>query len=134
MKDLEAEGQAVVLELRGLALLSGHDSGGAGGATTAGRTYRTGRAVAEAPGSTTGQTPAVIWFLAIVDLAAGAYLLVYAYRRERRDKPGVLAVGVTLVVCAALLGGLGTWQAAQEPATPVGPSSPDVPPRTVKAA
>jgi len=26
------------------------------------------------------------------------------------DKPGVLAVGVTLVVCAALLGGLGTWQ------------------------
>jgi len=56
---------------------------------------------------------------------------VYAHRRERRDKPGVLAVGVTLVVCAALLGGLGTWQAVREPAAPVGPGSPDVPARTV---
>ncbi len=63
----------------------------------------------------------MIWFLAVVDLAAGAYLLVYAHRRERWDKPGVLGVGVTLVVCAALLGGLGTWQAVQEPAAPVGP-------------
>jgi len=73
----------------------------------------------------------VIWFLAVLDLAAGAHLLVYAHRRERRDKPGVLSVGVTLVVCAALLGGLGTWQAVQEPAAPVRPGAPDLPARTV---
>jgi cytochrome oxidase assembly protein ShyY1 len=73
----------------------------------------------------------VVWFLAVIDLTAGAYLLVYAQRRERRDKPGVLAVGVTLVVCAALLGGLGTWQALQEPAEPVAPGAPDLPARTI---
>jgi hypothetical protein len=73
----------------------------------------------------------MIWFLAVIDLAAGAYLAVYAHRRERRDKPGVLAVGVTLVVCAALLGGLGTWQAVQEPAEPVAPGSRDVPVKTM---
>ena len=73
----------------------------------------------------------MLWFLVAIDLAAGAYLLVYAQRRERRDKPGVLAVGVTLVVCAALLAGLGSWQALQQPAQPVAPGSPDLPARTV---
>lgn len=71
----------------------------------------------------------MIGFLAVVDLAAGAYLR-DAHRRERRDKPGVLSVGLTLVVCAALLGGVGTRQAV-EPATPVGPGLTDLPPRTV---
>jgi cytochrome c-type biogenesis protein CcmH/NrfG len=69
----------------------------------------------------------VIWFLAVIDLAAGAYLLAYA---QRRDKHGMLAVGATLVVCAALLGGLGTWQARQQPAQPVAPGTPDLPART----
>ncbi len=73
----------------------------------------------------------MICFLAVIDLATGAYLFLYAHRRERRDRPGVLAVGVSLVVCAVLLGGLGTWLAVQEPAEPIAPSSPDVPARTV---
>lgn len=71
----------------------------------------------------------MLWFLAVIDLAAGAYLLVYAQSRARREKPGVLAVGVTLVVCATLLGGLGTWQALQKPAEPVAPGAPSVPAR-----
>lgn len=41
--------------------------------------------------------------LALLDAAAGAYLLVYAVQRERRDKPGVLVTGVLLLMCAAAL-------------------------------
>lgn len=41
--------------------------------------------------------------LALVDAAAGGYLLVYAVRRERRDKPGVMVTGVVLLMCAAVL-------------------------------
>ncbi len=74
------------------------------------------------------QTPAVIWFIAVIDLAAGAYLLAHA---QRQDKHGMLAVGATLIVCSALLGGLGTWQARQQPAQPVAPGAPDLPARTV---
>ena len=66
--------------------------------------------------------------MAVIDLVAGAYLLAYA---QRQDKRRMLAVGATLVVCAALLGGLGTWQAGQQPAQPVGPGAPDLPARTV---
>ena len=79
------------------------------------------------PAAAPGRLRPAIWVLAAIDLAAGAYLLVYAQRRERRDKPGVLAVGVTLFVCAALLGGLGSWQALQEPAEPVALDSSDLP-------
>lgn len=73
----------------------------------------------------------MLWFLAAVDLAAGAYLLTYVQRRQLRDKPAMLAVGVTLVVCAALLGGLGTWQALQGPAAPGAPGAPSLPARMV---
>lgn len=41
--------------------------------------------------------------LAALDGAAGAYLVRYAVQRERRDKDAVLAVGVFLLVCAAVL-------------------------------
>ena len=44
--------------------------------------------------------------LALVDAAAGGYLVRYALRREQRDKDAVLAVGVFLLVCAAVLVGL----------------------------
>lgn len=56
----------------------------------------------------------MIWLLALVDLAAGIYLLDWALRREQRDKPGVLAVGAVLLLCAVLLGGLGLRQVEQE--------------------
>jgi drug/metabolite transporter (DMT)-like permease len=49
----------------------------------------------------------MIWLLAGADAAAGLYLVLYAYGRERRDKPGVLIVGVVLLLCAAMLAGLG---------------------------
>ena len=41
--------------------------------------------------------------LALIDAAAGAYLIRYAIRRERRDKDAVLAIGMFLLVCAGLL-------------------------------
>ena len=41
--------------------------------------------------------------LAAIDAGVGAYLIRYAIRRERRDKDGVLAVGIFLVICAGLL-------------------------------
>ena len=41
--------------------------------------------------------------LAVMDAAAGAYLIRYALRRERRDKDAVLAVGIFLLICAGLL-------------------------------
>ena len=66
--------------------------------------------------------------MAVIDLAGGSYLLAYA---QRQGKHGMLAVGVTLVVCAALLSGLGTWQARQQPAQPVAPGAPDLPARMV---
>ena len=41
--------------------------------------------------------------LAALDAAAGAYFIRYAVRGERRDKDGVMAVGIVLVICAGLL-------------------------------
>ena len=41
--------------------------------------------------------------LAVLDAAAGAYFIRYAVRRERRDKDGVMAVVIFLVICAGLL-------------------------------
>lgn len=46
-----------------------------------------------------------LW-LALLDAVAGVYLVVYALRRERRDKPVVLVTGLFLLVCAAALGWL----------------------------
>lgn len=40
---------------------------------------------------------------AVLDAAAGAHLVLYALRRERRDKDAVLAVGLFLLVCAVVL-------------------------------
>jgi hypothetical protein len=53
-----------------------------------------------------------LW-LALGDAAVGIYLVVYAVRRERRDKPAVLATGFVLLVCAAALGLLGLSEALQ---------------------
>jgi hypothetical protein len=44
--------------------------------------------------------------LALLDAAVGVYLIAYAIRRERRDKPAVLVVGIFLLACAAALGWL----------------------------
>jgi hypothetical protein len=63
--------------------------------------------------------PGVIWIVAATDLAAGGYLLGWALRREQRDKAGVQAVGILLLLCGLLLGALGLWQTTQ--ATPVPP-------------
>ena len=41
--------------------------------------------------------------LAVLDVTAGAYFIRYAVRRERRDKDGVMAVGIFLVIRAGLL-------------------------------
>lgn len=56
--------------------------------------------------------------LAGADAFAAAYLLV-SLRRERRNRPGVLVVGVLLVSCAVALAVL-SWpgQAHRRPPTP----------------
>lgn len=68
----------------------------------------------------------MLWLLAAVDLTAGLYLIVWALRREERDRPGVFAVGVMLLVCAIVIAGLGVFRAQDEtsvvpPVAPVGP-------------
>ncbi len=62
----------------------------------------------------------LVWLLAALDAAAALNLIAVAYRRDRRDKPGVLVVGILLVTCAILLVGIAAWQAAprSEPAVP----------------
>lgn len=57
------------------------------------------------------------WFLSLLDLAAGAYLLGWALRREKRDKDAVLAVGILLLFCAVLLAAL-ALSAPNEPSEP----------------
>ena len=52
----------------------------------------------------------LVFALAAVDAAVGAYLIRYALPRERRDKDAVLAVGISLVFCSALLVGLALWR------------------------
>jgi hypothetical protein len=51
--------------------------------------------------------------LALVDAAAGLYLLQYAVRHQRRDKGALLVTAAFLLVCAVALG----WSArpAEEP-------------------
>lgn len=45
----------------------------------------------------------VTFLLALADGAAWAYLVHYAVHREQRDKDGVLAVSIFLLICAAFL-------------------------------
>jgi drug/metabolite transporter superfamily protein YnfA len=47
--------------------------------------------------------PGVTLLLAAVDGVVGAYLVWYAARRERRDKPAVMVTGIFLLACAAIL-------------------------------
>lgn|GEM_PF-3753703 len=51
-------------------------------------------------------TVAVLLLLAVADAAGGAWLLRYGRRRERRDAPAVLVVGVLLLVCSVTPGGI----------------------------
>lgn len=70
-----------------------------------------------------------LWAVIAADAAAGVYLLAWALRRERRDKPAVLAVGVLLLLCAATLGLLGARHGdppiAPQPPAPSTPAAPD---------
>lgn len=64
--------------------------------------------------------------LVAADAATGVYLIFYALRRERRDKPGVLIVGSMLVLCAAALliisaAGSARRPPAPQPGPPTGP-------------
>lgn len=61
--------------------------------------------------------------LAALDALAEGYLSGWVLRRERRDKSGVLAVGVLLLACAVGLVGAAVWKGTAEPP----PSLPDVP-------
>jgi hypothetical protein len=45
----------------------------------------------------------VLYVVVIADLVGAAWLLGYARVRERRNRPGVIAVGLMLVACAAVL-------------------------------
>lgn len=45
----------------------------------------------------------VALILALLDAAVGVYLIWYALKRERRDKPAVLVVGFFLLACFAAL-------------------------------
>lgn len=62
--------------------------------------------------------------LGAFDGLAAVYLLAWAWRREARDKPGVMIVGLVLVVCSLVLvtGGL---LALNRPADP--PQAPPIP-------
>lgn len=42
--------------------------------------------------------------LALIDAAAGLYLLQYAVRRQRHDKGALLVIAVFLLACAVALG------------------------------
>jgi uncharacterized membrane protein YoaK (UPF0700 family) len=46
--------------------------------------------------------------------ARRAYLLGWALRREKRDKPAVLAARVLLLFCAAMLARVAVWRATAE--------------------
>ena len=65
-----------------------------------------------------------------VDAAAGVYLLAWALRRERRDKPAVAIVGGALLVCAAVLI-IAVLVRDTRPTGPSDPGSPSVAPSTV---
>lgn len=62
---------------------------------------------------------------ATIDVVVAVYLLVWAVRRKRRDKPLVLLVGVVLLVCAGFLAVV-AWPAA-EPAHQLPPLEPSTP-------
>lgn len=56
----------------------------------------------------------MIWLVAVLDLVAALWLLRGALPRERRDRDGVLAVGLLLLLCAVLLVGIGLWRVSAE--------------------
>jgi hypothetical protein len=66
--------------------------------------------------------------LADLDAAAGMYLILWAYRREQRDKPAVLNLGCMLVICALSLGVAGLRRHDTQPpqVSPV-PATPGMP-------
>ena len=51
-------------------------------------------------------TVAVLLLLALADAAGAAWLLRHGLRRERRDAPAVIVVGVLRLVSAVTLGGI----------------------------
>ncbi len=59
--------------------------------------------------------------LAGIDAMVGAYLIVYALRRERRDKDAVLVVGIILLLCSTAIVVV-AWPSGQ-PAPPAVPAS-----------
>lgn len=59
--------------------------------------------------------------LGVVDGLAAIYLLVWALRRERRDKPAVAIVGGVLGACAAFLLFLAVFRDDPSPAPPSAP-------------
>lgn len=63
-----------------------------------------------------------VFLLSAADAVAAVYLLAWVLRRERRDRGAVLAVGVTLALCAVALLVIG-WPRA-EPVRPVPPAAP----------
>lgn len=69
----------------------------------------------------------MIWLLAALDLTAGVYLLRRALPRQRRDRDLVLAVGVMLLVCAAVLVGIGGPGERRPPLTSRLPHPPPAP-------
>jgi hypothetical protein len=59
--------------------------------------------------------------LAVIDAAAGTYLILYAVRREQRDKPGVAVTGIFLLLCAAALILIGWPESAGRQPAPLPP-------------
>lgn len=67
-----------------------------------------------------------LWEMVAADAVAGAYLLGWALRRERRDKAAVLTVGVMLELCALALLVIAAVRPAGPPERPV--PTPTAPP------
>lgn len=67
-----------------------------------------------------GRLLVVMLVLAGIDTLVGLYLVVYALRRERRDKDAVLVVGIVLMIWAGVL--MAGGRAAGDSA-PMGPSA-----------
>jgi hypothetical protein len=64
----------------------------------------------------------VIWLLAAADLCAGVYLLRRAVVCRRWTSAAGRVVGWSLLVCAVLLTGIGTWTSMAGPPAEDGPT------------
>jgi formate-dependent nitrite reductase membrane component NrfD len=53
--------------------------------------------------------------LALLDAAAGLYLLWYALRRQRRNREALAVTAVFLLACAVALGVIGLLEHARQP-------------------